>query len=68
MSYVNERLRSESSYIKNNFLKLNSFTDILSNVVETIERLALYKEPSCLKHKISTLTLKLCNLQKNKGF
>ena len=49
MSYVNERLRSESSYIKNNFLKINSFIDILSNVVETIERLVLYKEPSCLK-------------------
>ena len=58
MSYMNKRLRSESSYIKNNFLKINQFIDILGNVVENIDKLALYKEPSCLKDKISILTLK----------
>ena len=68
MSYMNERLRSESSYIKNNFLKINQFIDILANVVENIDKLALYKEPSCLKDKISILNLKFCNLKKNNGF
>ena len=68
MSYMNESLRTESSYIKNNFLKINQFIDIIANVVENIDKLALYKEPSRLKSKISTLTLKFCNLQKNNGF
>ena len=54
-SYINERLRMESSYIKNIFLKINQFTDILANIVENIDRLALYKESSHLKDKISTL-------------
>ena len=54
-SYINERLRMESSYIKNIFLKINQFTDILANIVENINRLALYKESSHLKDKISTL-------------
>ena len=67
MSYENKRLRSESSYIKNNFLKINQIIDILANVVENIDKLALYKEPSCLRDKISILTLKFCNLQKNNG-
>ena len=48
MSYMNERLRTESSYIKNNFLKINQFIDILANVVENIDKLAPYKEPSRL--------------------
>ena len=68
MSYMNERLRLESSYIKNNFLKIIQFIDILGNVVENIDKLALYKEPSRLKDKISTLTLTFCNLHKNNGF
>ena len=29
MSYMNERLRTESNYIKNNFLKINQFIEIL---------------------------------------
>ena len=65
MSYMNERIKSESSYIKNNFLKINRFIDILTNVVENIDKFALYKEPSRLKEKTSTITLKFCNLQKN---
>ena len=68
MSYMNERLRSESSYIKSNFLKINQFIDILTKVVENIDKLAIYNEPSHLKDKISILTLKFCNLQKNNGF
>ena len=68
MSYMNERLRSESSYIKSNFLKINQFIDILAKVVENIDKLAIYNEPSHLKDKISILTLKFCNLQKNNGF
>ena len=68
MSYMNERLRSESSYIKNNFLKINQFIDIIANVVENIDKLALYKEPSRLKDKISILNLKFCNPKKNNGF
>ena len=68
MSYMNERLRSESSYIKNNFLKINQFIDIITNVIENVDKLKLYKEPSRLKDKISILTLKFCNLQKNNGF
>ena len=62
---MNERLRTESSYIKNNFLKINQFVDILANVVENIDRLALYKEPSRLRDKISISTLKFCSLRKN---
>ena len=46
MSHMNERLKSESSYIKNNFLKINQFIDILTDVVENIDKLALYKETS----------------------
>ena len=65
MSYMNERLRTESSYIKNKFLKINQFIDIITNVVENIDKFPLYKEPSRLKDKISTLTLKFCNLQRN---
>ena len=68
MFYMNERLRMESNYIKNNFLKINQFIEILANVVENIDRLALYKEPSCLRDEISTCTFKFCNLQKNNGF
>ena len=68
MSYMNERLRTESSYTKNNFLKINQFIDIITNVVENIDRLALYKKPSRLKDKISKLAFKFCNLQKNNGF
>ena len=68
MSYINERLRSESSYIKNNFLKINQFIDIITNVIENVDKLKLYKEPNRLKDKISILTLKFCNLQKNNGF
>ena len=41
---MNERLKSESSYIKNNFLKINQFIDILTDVVQKIEKVALYKE------------------------
>ena len=67
MSYMNERLRTESSYIKNNFLKINQFIDILANVIENIDKLALHKEPFHLKDKISTLTFKFCNLLKNDG-
>ena len=67
MSDMNERLRTESSYIKNNFLKINQFTDILANVIENIDKLALHKEPFRLKDKISTLTFKFCNLLKNNG-
>ena len=44
MSHMNERLKSESSYRKNNFLKINQFIDILTDVVENIDKLALYKE------------------------
>ena len=65
MPYMNERIKSESSYIKNNFLKINQFIDILTNIVD---KFALYKETSRLKDKISTITLKFCNLQKNNGF
>ena len=65
---MNERIESESSYIKNNFLKINQFIDILTNVVENIDKFALYNETSSLKDKISTTTLKFCNLQKNNGF
>ena len=65
MSYLNEKLKTESNYIKNNFLKINQFIETLANVVEIIDRLALYKEPSRLRDKLSTLTLKFCNLQKN---
>ena len=68
MSSINEILRTESSYIKNKFLKINQFIDIIINIVEYIDRLALYKEPSCLKDKISTVTLKFCNLETNNGF
>ena len=68
MSYMNERIKSESSYIKNNFQKINQFIDILTNVVENIDKFPLYKEPSHLKDKISTITLKFYNLQKNNGF
>ena len=68
MSYMKERIKSDSSYIKNNFLKINQFIDILTNVVENIDKFALYKETSRLKDKISTITLKFCNLQKNNGF
>ena len=68
MSYMNERIKSESSYIKNNFLEINLFIDILTNVVENIDKFALYNETSRLKDKISTTTLKFCNLQKNNGF
>ena len=68
MPYMNERIKSESSYIKNNFLEINQFIDILTNVVENIDKFALYKETSRLKDKISTITLKFCNLQKNNGF
>ena len=68
MSYMNERLRTESSYTENNFLKINQFIDTITNVVENIDRLALYKKPSHLKDKISTLAFKFCNLQKNNGF
>ena len=68
MSHMNERLKLESSYIKNNFLKINQFIDILTDVVENIDKLTLYKEPARLKDKISILTLKFCNLQKNNGF
>ena len=65
MSYMNERLRTESSYIKNNFLKINQFFYIITNVVEKIDKFPLYKEPSRPKDKISTLALKFCNLQRN---
>ena len=41
MPYMNERIKSESSYIKNNFLKINQFIDILTNIVD---KFALYKE------------------------
>ena len=68
ISYINKGLRMESSYIKNNFLKINQFIRILANVVENIDKLGFYKEPLCLKDKISTLTHKFCNLQKNNGF
>ena len=68
MSYMNERLRTEGNYIKSNFLKINQFIEILANVVENIDRLALYKEPSRLRDEISTLTHKFYNLQKNNGF
>ena len=51
MSYMNGRLRSESSYIKNNFLTINQFINILANVVENIDKLALYKGPSRQKIK-----------------
>ena len=68
MSYMNERIKSESSYIKNNFQKINQFIDILTNVVKNIDKFPLYKEPSRLKDKISTITLKFYNLQKNNGF
>ena len=68
MSYMNERPRSENSYIKNNFLKINQFIDILAKVVENIDKLAIYNETSHVKDKISILTLKFCNLQKNNGF
>ena len=68
MSYMNERIKSESSYIKNNFLEINQFIDILTNVVKNIDKFPLYKEPSRLKDKISTITLKFYNLQKNNGF
>ena len=68
MPYMNERIKSESSYIKNNFLEINQFIDILTNVVENIDKFALYKETSRLKNKIFTITLKFCNLQKSNGF
>ena len=68
MSYMIERIKSESSYIKNNFLKINQFIDILTNIIENIDKFALYKELSRLKDKISTITLKFCNLQKNNRF
>ena len=61
-------MKEESSYIKNNFLKINQFIDILTNVVENIDKLTLYAEPARLKDQISILTLKFCNLQKNNGF
>ena len=67
MSYMNERLRTETSYIKNNFLKINQFIDILANVIENVDKLALHKQPFRLKDKISTLTFKFCNLLKNNG-
>ena len=57
MAYVNEKLGSKSSYIKDKVLKINSFIFILTNVLE-IDRIALYKEPSCLKDKVSTLNFK----------
>ena len=60
--------RYEKKYSTNIFLKINSFIDILSNIIENFDRLALYKEPSDLKDKISALNLKFCNLQKNNGF
>ena len=65
MSYMNERIKSESSYIKNNFLEINLFIDILTNVVENIDKFALYKETSRLKDKISTITLKFSNAYKH---
>ena len=68
MSYMNERIKSESSYIKNNFQKINQFIDIPTNVVENINKFPLYKEPSRLKDKISTTTLKFYNLQKTMDF
>ena len=40
ISYMNKKLRTESSYIKNNFLKINRFIDRLANVVENIAKLA----------------------------
>lgn len=57
MAYVNEKLGSKSSYIKDKVLKINSFIFILTNVLE-IDRIALYKEPSCLKDKVSALNFK----------
>ena len=55
MAYMNERLKSETSYIKSSFLKINSFINIISNVTENIDRLALYKEPFRLEDKILAL-------------
>ena len=68
MTYMNERLRSESYYINNNFLKINQFIHTLANVVEKIDRLVLCKEPSHLRDKISILTFKFCNFQKNNEY
>ena len=65
---MNERLRSESYYINNNFLKINQFIHTLTNVVEKIDRLVLCKEPSHLRDKISILTFKFCNFQKNNEY
>ena len=67
MTYMNERLRLQRSYIKNDLLRINRFIDIISNVIENIDRLALHKGSHSLKDKILALTLKYCNLQKNDG-
>ena len=64
---MQKRLKVTCPIWTKDFLKINQFIDILANVIENIDKLALHKEPFRLKDKISTLTFKFCNLLKNNG-
>ena len=68
MSYMNERLRTESSWIKNNFFENKAIYWHACKCCRNFDKLALYKEYSHLRDKISILTLTFCKFQKNHGY